>query len=679
MGGSGLESTLLHYLRSSGLTGCKLSCGEGSCGSCTVLLSRWVGRLEEITVTACSLPLASLHGQHVTTVEGVGSARSGLHPVQQRLHQGHGSQCGFCSPGMVMSMLGVLKQCPTPDIEDIFSGLQGNLCRCTGYRPIIEAFSSFTSETGQGQEDQSPSIAPEILQSMRGLSQEKFGLESSGSMWIKPVKMEEIFELMKQYPEHRLRQGGTGSYKKFTKVNAKVIIDISGVMELKTVTKSREFLHIGAGVTFTNLLRSLSDLLSSCPNITHQELSRVVGCLATPQVRNVASLAGTILWSHPASDLVPLLVVAGARLVLGTSPSITREISLEEFLGGSGLERGELLISVKLPLSEERRVKTYKHARRKTADLAIANMAVGWTSRADGKLADLQIVVGGVGVAVKECQMGVATRAKHLESLLSQTLDGISPDAICLAVEKDLLTTEKSSDLEKMAFRVSLVTGFVMKFLRSVTTSSPAETESSVRAFKSHNLYEKTPADQPALDPVTRPVPVLSSAEQCSGEAEYVDDLPVYDRELRLFPVHSSSPHARLVSVNVESALAVPGVLAWISHLDVPGRSLWSVGPVPDEEIFPSETVQYVGQIIGLIAAESEAAGLAGVEAVTVEYDELPAILTLAEAEQRKSIFGEKFSARKDVREKNNVTASLSSGKTVSGVVRLGGQEVSSR
>ena len=99
-----------------------------------------------------------------------------------------------------MSMLGVLKQCPTPDIEDIFSGLQGNLCRCTGYRPIIEAFSSFTSETGQGQEDQSPSIAPEILQSMRGLSQEKFGLESSGSMWIKPVKMEEIFELMKQYP-----------------------------------------------------------------------------------------------------------------------------------------------------------------------------------------------------------------------------------------------------------------------------------------------------------------------------------------------------------------------------------------------------------------------------------------------------------------------------------------------
>ncbi len=118
---------LVRYLRSSGLTGTKVSCGEGSCGSCTVLLSRvsGSGELEEVTVTSCSLQLDSgLHGTHVTTVEGLGSTRTGLHPIQARLHQGHGSQCGFCSPGMVMSMLGVLKQCPAPDIEDICSGLQ---------------------------------------------------------------------------------------------------------------------------------------------------------------------------------------------------------------------------------------------------------------------------------------------------------------------------------------------------------------------------------------------------------------------------------------------------------------------------------------------------------------------------------------------------------------------------
>ena len=118
---------LVQYLRSTGLTGTKVSCGEGSCGSCTVLLSRvsGSGKLEEVTVTSCSLQLdLGLQGAHVTTVEGLGSARDGLHPVQERLHKGHGSQCGFCSPGMVMSMVGVLKQCPAPDIEDICSGLQ---------------------------------------------------------------------------------------------------------------------------------------------------------------------------------------------------------------------------------------------------------------------------------------------------------------------------------------------------------------------------------------------------------------------------------------------------------------------------------------------------------------------------------------------------------------------------
>ena len=658
-----LETSLLQFLRRSGLTGCKLSCGEGSCGSCTVLVSRWTGGLEEVTVTACTLPLVSLHGSHVTTVEGVGSTRSGLHPVQQRLHQGHGSQCGFCSPGMVMAMVGVLKHCPTPDIEDIYTGLQGNLCRCTGYRPIMEAFSSFTEDPG---EDHGPSVAPDILQSMRGLSREKFQLQRPEFIWIKPVELGDVFALMKEYPDHQLRQGGTGNYKKFSKVTSKVIIDISGVEELKVVTKSPEFVSIGAGVTFTKLRSSLPESL--------HELSRVVASLASPQLRNVASLGGSVLWDHPASDLVPLLAVSGARLVMGTSPAVTREVSLEEFLTRGGLERGELLITVKVPLSEERKVKFYKHARRKTVDLAIANMAVGWSLSGEGRLVDLRIVLGGVGLAVKECHQRPATRAKHLEDLLSQKLNDLTSEEICLAVEQDLLTTEKSSDLEKMAFRVSLITGFVLKFVRSLT-STDGEAGSSVRAIKSHNVYEKTPPDQPLLDPVTRPVPHLTSAEQCTGEAVYVDDLPVYEREVQLFPVSSTSAHARLVRVEVGAALAVPGVVGWISHSDVPGRNLWSLAPHPDEEIFPSDTVQYVGQIIGLIAAESEAAGKAGVEAVTVEYEELPAIVTVAEADRRHSIFGEKFVHRKDVREKNNVRTSVTSGGTVRGVVRLGGQE----
>jgi xanthine dehydrogenase iron-sulfur cluster and FAD-binding subunit A len=126
--------TVVSFLRSRGLTGTKLSCGEGSCGACTVLLARLTGAdrdtLEEITINACTTPLVSVHGAHLTTVEGVGGTRDGLHPVQERLYKCHGSQCGFCSPGVVMSMVGLLKKCPTPDIEDICRGLQVRSFSC---------------------------------------------------------------------------------------------------------------------------------------------------------------------------------------------------------------------------------------------------------------------------------------------------------------------------------------------------------------------------------------------------------------------------------------------------------------------------------------------------------------------------------------------------------------------
>lgn len=630
-------------------------------------------------MTACSLPLFSLQASHVRTVEGVGNTTTGLHPVQERLHQGHGSQCGFCSPGMVMSMVGILKQCPAPDIEDIYSGLQGNLCRCTGYRPIIQAFSAFT--TGKDQEQGGPSVSPPVLQSMKDLSRERFQLESSGVMWIKPLELEEVYELMKKYPSYQIRQGGTGSYKKFTKVEAEVIIDISGVEEVKEMRETGEFLTVGAGVTFTNLKSNLSNILRSKPSNILQELLRVISCLASPQVRNLASLGGSLLWAHPASDLIPVLTVAGAKAVLSSGGDhLAQEISVEELLARGGLARGEMLLSVKIPTDTERRVKFYKHARRKTADLAIANLAVGYTTPAGpgGQLTDLKIVVGGLGLAVEQCPQPPAGRANHLESLLSGNLDGITAETICSAVERDLLGNRKSSQIEKMAFRVSLVTGFILKFLKTLSSSSSSdgvESEREARAIQSHCVYEKTPADQPALDPVTRPVPHISSAEQCTGEAVYVDDLPVFEREVSLFPVQSEMSHARIQRVDVSGALAVPGVVGWISHSDIPGCKLWSLAPTPDEELFPTETVQYLGQIIGLIAAETTRAGLAGVKAVRVEYsDQISPILTVAEAGLNNSLFGEKLRAKKDVREKNNCSVSAM-GETVRGLVRLGGQE----
>ncbi|BDA44652.1 Xanthine dehydrogenase [Coccomyxa sp. Obi] len=139
------EVTLLQYLRGLGLTGTKLGCGEGGCGACTVMVSSWdEGKICHRSINACLCPLYAIEGMHVVTVEGIGNVRDGLHPVQERLARAHGSQCGFCTPGFVMSMYSLLRSKPeAPTETEIEETLAGNLCRCTGYRPILDAFRVF--------------------------------------------------------------------------------------------------------------------------------------------------------------------------------------------------------------------------------------------------------------------------------------------------------------------------------------------------------------------------------------------------------------------------------------------------------------------------------------------------------------------------------------------------------
>nr|XP_042116274.1 aldehyde oxidase 1-like isoform X2 [Peromyscus maniculatus bairdii] len=146
------EMMLLPYLRKNlRLTGTKYGCGGGGCGACTVMVSRYNPSTKTIRhhpVNACLTPICSLHGAAVTTVEGIGSSTTRLHPVQERIAKCHGTQCGFCTPGMVMSMYTLLRNHPEPTLDQLTDALGGNLCRCTGYRPIIDACKTFCKASG---------------------------------------------------------------------------------------------------------------------------------------------------------------------------------------------------------------------------------------------------------------------------------------------------------------------------------------------------------------------------------------------------------------------------------------------------------------------------------------------------------------------------------------------------
>ena len=193
--------------------------------------------------------------------------------------------------------------------------------------------------------------------------------------------------------------------------------------------------------------------------------------------------------------------------------------------------------------------------------------------------------------------------------LAGQGTTEISRQDICDAVEKDLKIETDVSHLENIQFKKSLVVGFVLKFLDGVWRRGAGAEQ--LPALEFTQLHETTPADQPPMDPVTRPVPHASSAEQCAGEAVFVADMPRYEREVALVPVQSSQPHARIRGVDTAAALAMPGVVAWIAAADVPGSNLWGGIGVADEQLFPIETVLYVSKIIGVISTDNPDIGAA--------------------------------------------------------------------
>lgn len=145
------STTLLQYIRQKlQLRGTKEGCGTGGCGACTVMLS-WcehgsVKKIHHCAINACLTPICLVHGKAVTTTEGIGSTKTALHPVQERIAKAHGTQCGFCTPGFVMSMYALLRNNPQPSMEKFLTNFQGNLCRCTGYRPILDGLKTFTKE-----------------------------------------------------------------------------------------------------------------------------------------------------------------------------------------------------------------------------------------------------------------------------------------------------------------------------------------------------------------------------------------------------------------------------------------------------------------------------------------------------------------------------------------------------
>ncbi|XP_073949617.1 xanthine dehydrogenase-like [Choristoneura fumiferana] len=728
------EWTLLWYLRRRlHLTGTKYGCGEGGCGACTVMVSQYLkleDRVQHIAVNACLIPLCSMHGLAVTTVEGIGSSEKKLHPVQERIAKAHGSQCGFCTPGIVMSMYALLRNKTKIVEKDIETAFQGNLCRCTGYRPIIEGFKTFieawekqyvTGDIGSdinscimGKEcclnkesneitpklynktsfqpydpTQEPIFPPELKINMK-YQEEYVYFKGDRVVWLRPQNLEQLLAIKNTFPCSKIVIGNTelGVEMKFKKLVYPVLVSPTLLKEMNFCAITNKGIEIGASTTLTNIDKFLKSTISKNAERSKvfEAIKDMLHWFAGTQVRNVASLVGNIMTASPISDLNPILMASSAVLNVRSLARGQRKVVINEiFFKGyrkTIIEDDEIVTSVEIPFTTKTQTfKAYKQAKRKEDDISIVTAAFN-VEFEDNSLVvkEARLCFGGMGPTTR-CAV------KSSELMKGLTWNNKILSAVC-----DSLAREFELDISvpggMAEYRKSLCVSFFFRFYLDVlgknktlngnsvpSTYLSAATEEPTLPWKSSQYFEIIDNNRKVSDAVGKPIPHMSANKQACGEALYCDDVPHFEDELYLTLVFSTEPHAEILSIDASKALSVPGVVAFLSASDI-DENCNKLGPIfDDEEIFSSKIVTSRSCVIGAVVAESESVARKGKDQVVVNYNSLtPIIISIEDAMIHKSF----YSSSPRVLKKGDVADVFKNTKLshiVEGCIRTGAQE----
>jgi xanthine dehydrogenase small subunit len=401
--------TLLQHLREDlHCTGTKEGCAEGDCGACTVMIGELSeGGLALKSVNACIQFLPALDGKAVFTVEDLKADDGALHPVQQAMVDCHGSQCGFCTPGFVMSLwslyLAQENGAASLSRSQINDALSGNLCRCTGYKPIIAAAQQMGT-LPRVDFDRAP-----VVDALLGIRREhQFEYAAAGQRFFAPRTIAELTALRSTFPAATLLAGSTDVGLWVTKQMRELgdIIYLGQVAALNTITTANGQLLIGAGV-------NLNDAYAAACSHYPTELTEMWQRFASLPIRNVGTLGGNVANGSPIGDSMPWLIALGSSVVLRAA-SGQRVLPLEDFYLGyqkKDMRADEFVEAVQIPLPVAgRHFRTYKLAKRFDQDISAVCAAFSITLN-DGIVSDARIAFGGMAATPK--------RGSHAEAALN--------------------------------------------------------------------------------------------------------------------------------------------------------------------------------------------------------------------------------------------------------------------